>query len=66
MGGRYGFKPNSSMFGSAASLTHYNAFIRVLIELVGEISGIPMGGYCDEFGRFAPPELAEEAMCIFS
>ena len=65
-GKRYGFMPNSLMFGSAASVIHYNVFSRILVELVNGISGIHTVGYFDDFGGFAPIELTREALGIFS
>ena len=61
----YAFTSNTLLFGSIASVLHYNVFARIITELVNRIFGIPMISFFDDFGGMTPPELTLDAVTIF-
>ena len=56
-GGRlYGFMPRTQVFGSVASVMHYNIFSRMFVVVVvaNRLLGIPVAGYVDDFAFVCP------------
>ena len=58
----YGCRPRTQLFGSTASVLHYNCFSRLLTTLLTRLLMIPLLGYFDDFGFYAPLEYAVETL----
>ena len=57
------------VFGSTAAVLHYNCLPGCLACLISKTFGIPMMGYFDDYGAFAPSDLdidAEETIDVFT
>ena len=64
-GRRYGFVPCSQLFGSVASVVHYNTFSRLFISLFVRIFGIPGIAYFDDYGFLIFAHLQDAAFNHF-
>ena len=60
----YGFAPTTQIFGSTASVLHYNVFSRLLVTIINRVFGIPTIGYYDDFGFLVPNEIGDEALTL--
>ena len=58
---RYAFRSRTLVFGSTAAVLHYNCLSRCLASLISKTFGIPMVGYSDDYGAFAPEDLEDDA-----
>ena len=47
-------------------MAHYDVFSGALVDLVNQVSGIPMDGYVDDFGCYTPLEIADASLSAFS
>ena len=54
------------IFGAVAAVLRYNAFSRLLSELVSMVLGIPILCFFDDFGSIVPADLAERALATFT
>ena len=61
----YGFVPRSQIFGSTASVIHYNTFSRLLASLICRIMGLPCIGYFDDYAFLIPRSLQDVALKSF-
>ena len=59
------FKPKTLLFGSAASVIHYNGVSRVVASLFCRIFKIPILGYIDDFDGVAPAGIDGIALQLF-
>ena len=55
------FRSRNLVFGSTAAALHYNCRSRCLAALISKTFGIPMLGYFDDYGAFAPSDLEDDA-----
>ena len=58
-------RPRSQLFGSVASVVHYNTFSRLLISLFVRIFGTPGVAYFDDYGFLACAHLQDSAFKYF-
>ena len=58
----FAFEPKTQIFGSIASVLHYNVFSRLLASLINRILGILILGYVDDFGSPIPASLGIRAL----
>ena len=61
----YAFFSRTLLFGSTASVLHYNIFARIVTELCNKIFGIPLISFFDDFGCLMRPDLLREALRTF-
>ena len=61
----YGFTPRTQLFGSVASVMHYNIFSRVLVVIVNRALGIPAVCYVDDYAFLDPLSLGVASMGAF-
>ena len=61
----YGFISRSQIFGSTASVIHYNTFSRLLVSLFVRLFGIPMVGFFDDFGFVIFADVMDQALSAF-
>ena len=61
----YGFVPRSQIFGSTASVVHYNSFSRLLASLICRLLKLPCIGYFDDYAFLAPTPIQELALSTF-
>ena len=61
----YAFTSRTLLFGSIASVLHYNILSRAISELVGKISGIPIVCFFDDFGAVIIKGLPIEELWRF-
>ena len=61
----FGLVPRSQLFGSVASVVHYNTFSRLLISLFVRIFGIPGVAYFDDYGFLVFAHLQNSAFRHF-
>ena len=61
----YGFTSRSQIFGSTASVVHYNTFSRLLVSLFVRLFGIPMVGFFDDFGFITFADIMDPALAAF-
>ena len=61
----YGLTPRTQLFGSVASVMHYNIFSRVLVVIANRLLGIPAVGYVDDCAFLAPLSLGPAAAQAF-
>ena len=61
----YGFTPRTQLFGSAASVVHYNAPRRMFCAIANGLLGNPVVGYVDDFACICPISIGQGAMCAF-
>ena len=61
----YGFIPRSQIFGSTASVVHYNTFSRLLASLICRLLGLPCIGYFDDYAFMAPKPIQTLALNTF-
>ena len=54
------------MFGSIASVIHYNIFARIVAELACKFLGFPIVFYCGDFGALIPDSMDPEALSSFA
>ena len=59
-GKRCGFRPHTLMFGAAAAVLHYNAFLRLITALVNQLMGIPLICCLDDCAAPVPGILANK------
>ena len=60
----YAFAPTTQLFGSTASVLHYNVFSRLLVTIINRVFAIPTIGYYDDYGFYVPAELGDEALTL--
>ena len=56
------FEPKTQIFGSIASVLHYNVFSRILSSIINRVLFIPILGYVDDYGAPIPTSLGEAAL----
>ena len=61
----YGLVPRSQIFGSTASVIHYNTFSRLLASLICRLLGLPCIGYFDDYAFLVPRTLQDLALTTF-
>ena len=61
----YGFIPRSQIFGSTASVVHYNTFSRLLASLICRILGLPCIGYFDDYAFMTPKPIQDLSLITF-
>ena len=61
----YGFIPRSQIFGSTASVVHYNTFSRLLASLICRLMGLPCIGYFDDYAFMVPKPIQDLALITF-
>ena len=61
----YGFIHRSQIFGSTASVIHYNTFSRLFSSLICRILGLPCLGYFGDFAFLAPQLIQDKALATF-
>ena len=61
----YAFFSRTLLFGSTASVLHYNIFARIVTELFNKIFGIPLISFFDDFGCLMRPDLLHDALRTF-
>ena len=67
IGGKYyAFTSKTLLFGSIASVIHYNVFARIITELVNRIFGIPLISFWGDFGGLMIPELLGDDLSTFN
>ena len=60
----YAFPPTTQLFGSTASVLHYNVLSRAIVKILIRVFAIPDIGYYDDYGFLAPSPLADHAVRV--
>ena len=61
----YAFEPKTQIFGSIASVLHYNVFSKLIAQLANLILKIPILVYVGDFGSLVPLTISTEALISF-
>ena len=60
----YAFAPATQLFGSTASVLHYNVFPRLFVKIINRVFGTPTIGYYDDYGFYIPTDLGNEGFAL--